>query len=254
MDPAERDDPTPRTPGPIRQVYPSLMIDEPEIFLAFDNCPVRLVMMNERIGLFGGSFDPIHHGHLIMARAMAERLRLARVILLPSAQPPHKQADSLAPATHRTEMVRLAIEHDPLFQLSDHDLSRTGPTFTVDTVQHFRDHYGPTTPLFWIIGADSLAELTTWRDVPGILARCEIATATRPGSDPLDWDALGAAIGRSLVERVRSHVHETPAIGISSTDIRRRVAGGLSIRYFVPGAVNRYITQNDLYRDPGATA
>jgi len=210
--------------------------------------------MNERIGLFGGSFDPIHHGHLIVARAMAEGLGLARVILLPSAQPPHKRAASLAPARHRAEMVRLAIKDDPLFDTSDYDLSRAGPTFTVDTVQHFREQYGPTTPLYWIIGADSLAELTTWRDVPGILERSEIATAARPDSVPVDWQALSTAFGSPLAERVRTHVLETPAIGISSTDIRQRVAAGLSIRYFVPDAVRCYITQYKLYRDSETTA
>lgn len=203
--------------------------------------------MDERIGLYGGSFDPIHHGHLIIARSMAERLGLARVILLPSAQPPHKHAASLAPAAHRAEMVRLAISGDPLFEFSDHDLACEGPSYTVDTVGHFRDRFGPTTPLFWIIGADSLAELTTWRDLPGILDRCEIATAARPSADPVDWKALTAAIGAERAGRVRANVLGTPAIDISSTDIRQRVAKGLPVRYFVPDAVSCYITQYELY-------
>jgi nicotinate-nucleotide adenylyltransferase len=206
--------------------------------------------MSDRIGLYGGSFDPIHNGHLIIARAVAASLRLDRVILLPSAYPPNKPARRLAPANHRREMVRLAIDGDPLFEQSDFDLNRPGPSYTVDTVAHFRDQFGPDAALFWIIGADSLAELTTWRNLPRILDLCDIVTAARSTAVPADWDRLRELLGEARTDRLRSHVLDTPIMAVSSTDIRRRVAAGLSIGDLVPEAVACYITQNTFYREP----
>lgn len=205
--------------------------------------------MNERVGLFGGSFDPVHNGHLIVARAVAEALRLDRVVLLPSATPPHKQAALLAPADHRAAMVRLAIAGNALFELSDYDLTRTGPSYTVDTVAHFRDHLGSEAALFWIIGADSLADLMSWRDVPRILDLCEIVTACRSVSESADWAGLEAKLGSDRVERLRRYQINTPTVDIAATELRQRVAEGKSIRYFVPDAVMDYITQHKLYRD-----
>ena len=137
--------------------------------------------MAERIALYGGSFNPIHSGHLIIARAVAEQLDLTRVILLPSKHPPHKQAEALLDAAHRAEMVRLAIPDEPLFEFSDFDLTRDGPSYTVETVAHFRKSLGAAVELFWIIGADSLAELSTWHRVCDLVDTCRIITAARPG-------------------------------------------------------------------------
>lgn len=204
--------------------------------------------MADSIGLFGGSFDPIHHGHLIIARAVAEQVGLHRVILLPSATPPHKQAQALTTPHHRAEMVRLAIQGEPLFDLSDHDLTRAGPTYTVQTVAHFRQRFGPGVRLAWIIGADSLAELHTWYHVGDLADACDLLTAVRPGWERPDLSALRAAVGPDRLARIESHVLDTPRIDISSTDIRARVRAGRSVSYLVPAPVAEYIERHRLYK------
>jgi nicotinate-nucleotide adenylyltransferase len=199
-----------------------------------------------RIGLYGGSFDPIHHGHLIISRAVAEAARLDRVVFLPSANPPHKGGKPMADAGHRAAMVKLAITGDPLFEFSDVDL-RHGPSFTIDTVRHFRQVFGSAAELHWIIGADSLAELATWRQVGELVDSCQITTAARPGWEAIDWHTLAGALEPERVEKVKRGVVCSPHIDISATDVRRRVASGQSIRYLVPEPVRVYIEQNALY-------
>jgi len=206
--------------------------------------------MTTRVGLYGGSFDPIHFGHLIVVRSLAERLGLERVVFLPSARPPHKEDRTLAPAAERAEMVRLAIEGEPLFAFSDFDLTRAGPSYTIDTVTHFREQYGPAVELHWIVGADSLAELATWRRVGELVDVCRIVTAARTGCEPID--SLGADLRRALgddrVAKLRAGVVDTPVIDISSTDVRHRIRSGQSIRYLVPNAVADYIACRGVYQ------
>lgn len=210
--------------------------------------------MGQRIALYGGCFDPIHHGHLIVARAVAERLDIGRVVLLPTADPPHKRAVSLTPAAHRAEMIRLAIRGEGLFELSDYDLTRPGPTYTLDTVRHFRTMLGAAAEMFWIIGADSLAELPTWHRVAELVDACRIVTACRPGWEAPDLSGLRKLLSGPQLARLTADIVETPRIDISATDIRRRVAAGWSIRYLVPDAVAAYIAQHGLYRAPQAVA
>lgn len=204
--------------------------------------------MAQRVGLYGGSFNPIHNGHLIVARAVAERLHLDRVILLPSARPPHKWDRQLLDAGHRAEMVRQAIKAELLFEFSDYDLTRDGPSYTIDTVTHFRELLGPHVELHWIIGADSLAELTTWYRVSDLVDACRIVTAARPGWDTIDWTPLRTVLSDAQVATLQADVLQTPRIDISSTDIRRRVREGQSIRDLVPDAVQKYIETRALYR------
>ena len=205
--------------------------------------------MADRIGLYGGSFDPVHIGHLIIARSVAEALELRRVIFLPSAHPPHKDATRLLDGSHRARMVKLAIDGEPLFAFSDYDLAHTGPTYTTDTVAHFKELLGTAVELHWIIGADSLAELGTWHRVGTLVDDCRIVTAARPGWERPDWSALGNALTDRQIERLRGDALETSPIDISATDIRRRVRNGQSIRYLVPEAVRTYIEKRRLYRD-----
>ena len=204
--------------------------------------------MSERIALFGGSFNPIHLGHLIVTRNIAEQLHLDRVILLPSATPPHKATVALLAPEHRAAMVRLAVEGEPLFEISDHDLTREGPSYTVDTVAHFREVLGPEAVLHWIIGADSLAELTTWYRVRALVSSCRIITAARPGWERIDFDVLRTRLSEEHIASLREGMLNTPRIDISATDIRHRVRAGRSIRYLVPDVVREYIEQHELYR------
>jgi len=204
--------------------------------------------MVERIGLYGGSFDPIHHGHLIVARAIAERLGLNRVIFLPSANPPHKLGEALADAQHRTKMVDLAIRDEPIFCFSDYDLTRNGPSFTIETVTHFREQLDSDAVLHWIIGADSLPDLTTWHKAAMLVDACKIVTAARSGWREVDWDRLNSTLTDVQIQRLQTGVLETPVVEISSTDIRQRVAQGQSIRFLVPDTVRAYIEKHGLYR------
>ena len=205
--------------------------------------------MAESIGLYGGSFDPIHHGHLIVARAVAERIGLARIIFLPSARPPHKPAEDLAEPAHRAEMVKRAIAGEPVFDFSDFDLARRGPSYTIDTISYYRTEFGPDLELCWIIGADSLAELSTWYRAAALVDGCRIITAVRPGRTDLEWTALRASLSEEQIAKLRAGVVPTPMIEISSTDIRRRVHAGKSIRYLVPDPVRAYIETHRVYRD-----
>lgn len=203
--------------------------------------------MSQRIGLYGGSFDPIHHGHLIVARAVAERLDLSTICFLPSGRPPHKLGRAIAPVEHRTAMVEAAIAGELLFSCSDFDARRDGPSYTIDTVRHFRGLHGQQAELFWIIGADSLAELVTWRQVRELVDECRIVAAARPGWEQIDWSMFDGLFSPDQIARLRAGVVDTPRIDISSTIIRERVRAGRSIRYLVPDEVGEYIGSRGLY-------
>ncbi len=204
--------------------------------------------MIERVGLYGGSFNPIHCGHLIIARSVAERLGLARVIFLPSAVPPHKQDECLVDSDQRAEMVRLAIAGEQLFDFSDYDLTRSGPSYTIETVAHFRRRLPEGTELFWIIGADWLRELGTWYKAQELVEACTIVTAARPGWDQPDLPALPGRFTEAQIAKLRDHILDTPRIDISAGDIRRRVAAGKPIRYLVPESVRLYVEMFRLYQ------
>ena len=145
-------------------------------------------------------------------------------------------------------MVKLAIAGESLFEFSDFDLTRDGPSYTIDTVTHYCGLLGPQVELHWIIGADSLAELTTWYRLPDLVDACRIVTAARPGWDAIDWSPLRTVLSDAQVAAIHAGVLQTPRIDISSTDIRRRVREGYSIRYLVPHAVKQYINTQGLYR------
>jgi len=204
--------------------------------------------MTQRLGLYGGSFDPIHFGHLVSARAIAEHFNIQRIILIPAARPPHKTGPSVTPVEHRLTMARLAVEGDPLFEVSDAETLRSGPSYTIDTVDYFRVQCGPAVELFWIIGADTLPELAQWHRVAELLSRVRIVSAARPGWRTPDLANLRSKVGDDPVDRLLRDCCPTPEIDISATDIRHRVQSNRSVRYFVPDHVIAYITAHSLYR------
>ncbi len=207
-----------------------------------------------RLGLFGGTFDPIHLGHLILAERCREECRLDQVWFIPAGNPPHKQNEAISPGIQRAEMLEFAVAGHPQFSVNRIELNRTGRTFTVDTLRSIRAE-DPTRDLFFLIGADSLSDLPLWRDPAGIAALATIVAVNR-GDRPLpDLEALRGKLGDAVLERVQIVI--MPAIDLSSTDIRRRVREGRSIRFMVPRACEVYIEQHGLYRDgdsPGAAA
>lgn len=199
------------------------------------------------IALFGGTFDPVHHGHLIVGRAVMEQLQFERVVFIPAASPPHKLGRRLTDASHRLEMTRLAVAGEPGFEVSDIETRRTGPSYTIHTVEAFFEQVGPDAELAWIIGGDSLPELHSWYQIERLVDACRIVTAARPGYETPDLQPLRATLPAERVERLIADVLTTPRIDISATDIRRRAREGRSVRYLVPDAVAEYISAHDLY-------
>lgn len=192
---------------------------------------------------FGGSFNPIHHGHLLCARAAAEAAGFDQVVLIPSRQPPHKQEDTdIADATDRLTMCRLAVQDDPLFAVDDIELSRPGPSYTIDTVRSLRERGSQ--DIAWLIGADMARNLPQWHDTASLLSEVHFLLMARPGWS-FDWLTMP-----NEFRHLQNQVVSAPLIEISSTDIRRRVAAELPINYMTPTAVVDYISTHRLYR-PG---
>jgi nicotinate-nucleotide adenylyltransferase len=190
---------------------------------------------------FGGSFNPVHHAHLICARAVAEAGGFDRVVLIPSARPPHKGEEyEIAPAEDRLEMCRLAAAVEPsLFEVSDIELRRGGASYTIETVRALKGEGWP--DVHWLIGADMLMQLPTWREPEALLREAEFVVMGRPGST-MAWGRLPEAY-RALREKVV----DAPLIQISATEIRERVAAGQSIEFMTPGVVGEYIRRSGLY-------
>lgn len=203
-----------------------------------------------RLGLFGGSFDPIHLGHLLLAESAREQCRLDRVVFLPAAVPPHKQEQRRTPAPPRVEMLELATGGHEAFEVSRFEADRGGVNYTVDSLRHFRQVH-PEAELFFLMGGDMLHDLPNWREA-GEVCRLAIPVAVRrPGAPEPDFQALADLATPERIELFRQHQVEMPAIGISASEIRRRVAAGRSIRFWTPRAVERYIETHGLYRDVG---
>ncbi|NUQ48820.1 MAG: nicotinate (nicotinamide) nucleotide adenylyltransferase [Phycisphaerae bacterium] len=200
-----------------------------------------------RLLLFGGSFDPIHHGHLIVARAAAEHLGISRVILVPCAAPPHKPDRVLAPSVDRLAMCRVATAGEALFEVDDFEVRAGPPCYSLRTVRHYAESQ-PDVAIHWLIGADSLRELTSWHRIRELADACTFVTAARPGCAEPDWASLGAAVSPQALERIRAHVLPTPEIMISASAIRARVRAGRSVRYLVPDGVIAYVGERGLYR------
>jgi len=202
----------------------------------------------KRIGVYGGSFNPIHLAHLRLAEEARERLDLERVIFVPARLPPHKDPSVLAGAQDRLRMVRLAIAGNAAFAVSDTELRRRGPSYTVDTVAAMRRRYGDEARLFFLIGTDTIEELPTWRDIGRLVRLCTFVPLSRPGARRPRVAALAGAVGRAEARAILARALPMPEMDISATDIRRRVAEGRSIRYLVPQAVADYIRRRGLYR------
>jgi nicotinate-nucleotide adenylyltransferase len=186
-----------------------------------------------RIGIFGGSFDPIHRGHLIVAAAAADRLCLDRVLFVPARAQPFKEDGHRALPRDRAEMVRLAIAADPRFALDERELWREGPSYTVETLEELR-HERPADALFLLIGADTAQEFPRWRRAHVVARLAQVVVLTRPGVQPPQDD---------LIARVLM----VPAVDISATKIRKSASRGEAIRHFVPPAVADYIEAHGLY-------
>lgn len=199
------------------------------------------------IGILGGSFDPVHIGHLIVAQDAAERLELSEVVFIPAAVPPHKQHIQQIAAEHRLNMLRLATESNVRFAVSDLELVRGGISYTVDTLQELRRIY-PEAELVLIVGSDTLAQMHTWYRPDEILQLCRVAAFLRPGEESVEAIAQKLKLPDELRQKLVENVVDAHRITVSSSDIRMRLAEGLSIRYLVPPEVEMYIYEHGLYQ------
>ena len=199
-----------------------------------------------RVGVFGGTFDPIHVGHLIVAEEARVSLELDEVLFVTAGQPWLKESRKITEGRHRMAMVERAVESNANFRSSDVEINRPGPTYTVDTLAEMRHNLGQRATLYLILGLDSFRELHRWHHPERLFQMCKMVGVSRPGSQDLDLRALdditpGASAGVTLLE--------TPLIGVSAADIRRRLSEGMSIKYQVPECVEDYIYEHGLYRN-----
>lgn len=199
----------------------------------------------QRIGIMGGTFDPIHYGHLYIAECARYRFKLESVVFIPAGEPAHKHRKNIVDAFHRLEMTRLAVQSNPFFSLSDIEVKRCGPTYTVDTLEHLHQETGETTEFFFITGADAIIEILTWKDVNRVFELCQFIAVTRPG---YSLDKMQEVLSQ-LEPRFHSkiHIHETSGIMVSSTEIRQSIARSEPVRYLLPEKVEQYILAHDLY-------
>lgn len=197
-----------------------------------------------KIGVLGGTFDPIHNGHLGIAESACRELGLAQVLFVPARDPWLKGHRGIAPVNHRVEMVRLAISPDPRYNISYVDLERAGPSYTVDTLTELKGEFGSAADLYFILGMDALEGLPGWREPERIIKICHLLVARRPGVDMVDLKILEMSLP-GVSEKVI--VIDNALYDVNSTGIRRRVAGGHSVSGLVPDAVARYIRENGLY-------
>ncbi|HEV7710680.1 MAG TPA: nicotinate-nucleotide adenylyltransferase [Asanoa sp.] len=191
-----------------------------------------------RIGIMGGTFDPIHHGHLIAASEVADNFALDEVVFVPTGRPWQKEAREVSPAEDRYLMTVIATASNPRFHVSRVDIDRDGPTYTVDTLRDIRSMYGPKTQLFFITGADALERILSWKDTDQMFELAHFVAVTRPG-----FTLSKAHLPADAVSMI-----QVPAMAISSTDCRARVASGKPVWYLVPDGVVQYIAKRHLYR------
>jgi len=198
----------------------------------------------ERLGVIGGTFDPPHYGHLVLAENARVQLDLDTVLFAPAGEPPHKPDEPISPVRHRAAMVEAVVADNAAFALSPVDLDRPGPHFTVDMLAILREAY-PEAALYFVMGGDSLAQFLSWRDPAGIVEQAHLAVMRRPG-----WEADVAELeGRLPDVRERLTWLDAPYLELSGTDLRRRVREGLPIRYLVPPSVREYVVEHALYQE-----
>jgi nicotinate-nucleotide adenylyltransferase len=200
-----------------------------------------------RVGIYGGTFDPVHVGHLILAEQAREQARLDEVWFIPAFRPPQKPEQTITRFDLRVEMLALALAGNPAFRINELEKERAGPSYTVDTLAELRRRH-PGTSFALLLGGDALADLPSWRDPRGIVTDAALVVMVRPGVALLDAAQLRQRLALPADTPLELQVMETPLIDIASRDLRHRVAHGHSIRYCVPRAVEVYIHEKGLYR------
>ncbi|MFO0867700.1 MAG: nicotinate-nucleotide adenylyltransferase [Pirellulales bacterium] len=201
-----------------------------------------------RLGIYGGSFDPVHYGHLLLAECCREQCALDQVWFVPAYRSPHKRGGAQVEPRHRAAMLRLAVAGHPAFQVSTCELEREEVSYTVETLSAIRAAR-PDDQLFFLLGGDALSDFPQWREPRRIAALATLVAVHRSGSPPPDFRRLAEALGEDLSRELAGHEVEMPGVDFSSRDLRLRVAAGQSIRFRTPRAVEEYISQHGLYRN-----
>jgi nicotinate-nucleotide adenylyltransferase len=204
-------------------------------------------LFKARTGILGGTFNPVHMGHLVLAQNAMEAFDLSSVVFVPCAAPPHKDHTGLLPGHHRVAMLEAALEDNLDFEVSEVETIRENISYTIDTVKELKRKY-PESELFFIIGSDSLVELYSWRKIDELLELCTFVTVIRPGIDTEEILKKDLGVNKEHQKELRSNIVQGHAMDISSSDIRHRVAEGMSIKYLVPSSVEMYIAEHNLYK------
>jgi nicotinate-nucleotide adenylyltransferase len=204
-------------------------------------------MMQRRIALFGGTFDPIHLGHTRVAEAAAKQIGAEKVIFIPAKISPLKGFLPFARDEDRLRMIELALAGNEMFAVGDCELKRPAPSYTLDTVRQFQRAYGPPTAIHWLLGADSIADLAHWHKIRELIDECNLTTMQRPGYVP-DFDRFESLWGEERTAKLKRNVIQTPLLDISSTEVRRRLAAGEDVSEMLHPEVLRYIRAHNLYR------
>jgi nicotinate-nucleotide adenylyltransferase len=204
-----------------------------------------------RIAVIGGTFDPIHYGHLVAAEAVAHALKAQKILFVPSGQPPHKIGKPVSTGEHRYRMAQLATAANPLFDVSRMELDRSGPSFTVDTIKAIKAECKPGAEIYFIIGADAIEEIRTWHNAAELLRLCRFAAVTRPGSNKRQLQSSIKKLNKDFSASIV--MLDVPGLDISGSDIRERFKTGKSVRYLLPPQVEEYARRNNLYgtKKPG---
>lgn len=197
-----------------------------------------------RIGILGGTFDPVHYGHLLMAETCREQLQLSEVRLMPAGSPPHKPDRKITDGHARADMLALAVSGYPEFVIDRRELRRKGPSFTVDTLREIKQQF-PEAEIFLIIGADSLKDLASWREPETIMQLATVVAVNRPGQPQLTKQQAAEWVGEAFAENIK--LLSMPGTDLSATELRQRIKDGKELRFMTPKAVEAFIKQHSIY-------
>jgi len=205
-------------------------------------------MKKEKVILFGGTFDPVHNAHVIVATASAEIISAEKVIFIPAKRSPLKESSPIASDKERLQMLKLVISDNPEFDVSDYELQKIGQSFTIETVRFFKNSLQGEPEIYWLMGADNITELGNWFKINELIDECNLAVMHRAGFEKPDFSGLKEKLGEARIAKLEQNVVATPLIDISSTEIRRRIAAGEDVSEMLNAQVLNYILNHNLYR------
>ena len=205
-------------------------------------------MVKKKIALFGGTFDPVHLGHTAVAAAAAEHIGAEKIVFIPAKRSPLKDSFPEAGDDDRLAMIALAIADNKKFQLNDYELKKTKPSYTLETVRRFQADYGAKALIYWLVGADSIDELSRWYGIVELIDECNLCVMFRAGCEPPDFAKFKNIWGPARVEKLQRNIIRTPLIDISSTEIRNRLAAGRDVTDMLAPQVADYIRKHGLYQ------